>query len=69
MKKNHLISHIESMFSEGMSWDNYGEWHMDHIIPCSHFDLSIKSQQLECFNYKNMQPLWAIDNIRKGDRI
>lgn len=49
-----------------MSWDNYGDWHIDHRKPCSLFDLSKKSEQLKCFNYTNLQPLWAIDNLRKS---
>ena len=58
---------IESQFVDGMSWDNHGEWHIDHIRPCASFDLSDPEQQKECFNYKNLQPLWAEDNLRKGD--
>lgn len=61
-----LKEYISSMFSEGMSWDNYGEWHLDHIRPCSSFDLSNPDEQKECFNYKNLQPLWAIDNLKKA---
>jgi hypothetical protein len=57
------------MFTEGMSWDNYGEWHIDHILPCSSFDLADIEQQKICFNYKNLQPLWAEDNLRKGAKI
>lgn len=49
-----------------MSWENYGEWHIDHIKPCSSFDLSDPKQQKECFNYTNLQPLWAIDNLKKS---
>jgi hypothetical protein len=64
--KEHLISHIESMFVNGMSWDNYGEWHIDHIKPCASFDLTNIEQQKLCFNWTNLQPLWASDNIRKG---
>ena len=52
-----------------MSWENYGKWHIDHIIPCNIFDLTIPSQQEECFNWKNLQPLWAADNLRKGSKI
>lgn len=58
---------IELQFQSGMSWDNYGEWHIDHIKPCAKFDLSDPSQQLACFHYTNLQPLWAGDNIRKSD--
>jgi hypothetical protein len=60
---------MESLFLEGMSWDNYGKWHIDHIRPCSSFDLSDTEQQKICFNYKNLQPLWAEDNLRKGAKV
>lgn len=52
-----------------MGWDNYGEWHIDHIIPCSSFNLSILEDQKKCFHYTNTQPLWKIDNLRKGNRV
>lgn len=61
--------HIESLFTDGMGWHNYGEWHIDHIIPCSSFDLTKEDQQKECFNYKNLQPLWAADNFKKSNKI
>ena len=60
--------HIQNKFTEGMLWDNYGLWHIDHIRPCSKFDLSKPKEQRKCFHYSNLQPLWAIDNIRKGSR-
>lgn len=70
-----LKRHLESQFTDGMIWDNHGrgdngkkEWHIDHIKPCAKFDLSKKSEQLECFNYTNLQPLWAEDNLRKSDK-
>jgi hypothetical protein len=63
-----LIKYIESLFLEDMSWDNYGKWHIDHIRPCSSFDLSDNEQQKICFNYKNLQPLWAEDNLKKSDK-
>ena len=62
-------SHLESQFTEGMTWDNHGEWHIDHIIPCASFDLTDPEQQKKCFHYTNMQPLWASENISKGDRL
>jgi hypothetical protein len=66
---DNLKEHLESKFTHGMSWENHGEWHIDHIIPCASFDLSKPEQQKSCFNYKNLQPLWAIDNLRKNSRV
>lgn len=62
-----LVNHLEAQFSEGMSWDNYGEWHVDHIVPLS----SAKSEAdvMKLCHYTNLQPLWAQDNIRKGARL
>ena len=65
--KGELIAHLESQFTEGMTWDNYGEWHIDHIRPCVSFDLNLDGEQKKCFNYNNLQPLWARDNIIKSD--
>jgi len=66
-----LRKHLENQFAPGMSWDNWarGGWHIDHIIPCASFDLSDPKQQRKCFNYKNLQPLWALDNLKKGARL
>ena len=64
-----LRVHLESLFKEGMSWDNYGEWHIDHIKPVSSFDLSDYEQQRQCFHYTNIQPLWAIENLVKSDKF
>jgi hypothetical protein len=61
--------HIEKQFSKGMSWDNHGEWHIDHIKPISSFDITKESEQLKAFHYTNCQPLWAIDNLKKGAKI
>ena len=55
-------------FVDGMSWDNYGEWEIDHIRPCASFDLTDVGEQLKCFHYTNLQPLWMIDNIIKKDK-
>jgi hypothetical protein len=60
-----LKKHLEKQFTSGMSWDNYGKWHVDHIKGCKEFDLSKKNEQLKCFNYSNLQPLWAVDNFTK----
>jgi len=64
-----LQAHLENQFTEGMTWDNQGEWHVDHIMPCASFDLSKEENQRECFNYKNLQPLWAEDNLKKSSKI
>jgi hypothetical protein len=66
-----LRDHLESQFTDGMTWDNMGRggWHIDHIIPCSFFDLTKPSHQKLCFNYQNLQPLWEKDNIIKADNI
>lgn len=65
-----LRQHLEKQFQPGMTWDNYGVtgWHIDHKKPCASFDLADPAQQRECFHYSNLQPLWALDNIKKGDR-
>jgi hypothetical protein len=64
-----LKIHLENKFTDGMNWDNYGEWHIDHIIPCCSFDMSSSDKQKECFHFSNLQPLWALDNMIKGGRI
>lgn len=58
--------HIESLFTNGMNWDNMGKWHLDHIKPCASFDLSDINQFKECFHYTNQRPLWASDNLSKS---
>jgi hypothetical protein len=61
--------HLEKLFKPRMTWKNHGKWHIDHIIPCSSFDLTKASEQRECFHYTNLQPLWASENLSKGNRI
>ena len=61
-----LRNHLEEKFKNGMSWDNYGDWHIDHIIPCAAFDLTRSTEQKKCFHYTNLQPLWAHENLSKG---
>jgi hypothetical protein len=67
---NELRNHIESKFSEGMNWSNYGYdgWHIDHIRPCASFDLSDPIELKKCFNFLNLQPLWADENRSKGSK-
>ena len=64
-----LKKYLESKFEDGMSWDNYGVWHLDHIIPCARFDLSDPEQQKICFHYTNLQPMWGDQNLKKGARL
>lgn len=63
-----LKTHLENKFKSGMSWENYGKWHIDHIIPCVAFDLTKPEEQQKCFHYSNLQPLWAQENLKKSDR-
>jgi hypothetical protein len=67
----HFKYHIESLFQEGMTWENHKSdgWHIDHIIPCSSFDLTDIEQQKKCFHYTNLQPLWWYDNLAKGAKL
>lgn len=65
-----LKMHIEAEFDDKMSWDNYGSyWHIDHIKPCASFNMSDPEQQKLCFNWSNLQPLEAVENLKKGAKI
>ncbi len=61
-----LRTYIESKFTGGMTWENYGAWHIDHIIPVRYFDLTITENVGKCFHFSNLQPLWAKDNFLKS---
>lgn len=61
--------YIEQRFTDGMSWDNYGKWQLDHINPLASFVLSDREQFLQACHYTNYQPLWAVENASKGARI
>jgi hypothetical protein len=58
--------HLEKQFTPGMTRENYGKWHLDHIRPISSFDFTNLEQQKICWHYTNFQPMWAIDNMKKG---
>lgn len=60
--------YIEQLFVPGMTWVNHGKWHFDHIKPLSSFNLSNRNQFLEACNYRNIQPLWAKENLKKGKK-
>jgi sulfur relay (sulfurtransferase) DsrC/TusE family protein len=64
-----LKAHLESQFQPNMTWDNHGKWHIDHIKPLSSFDLTDLAQLRAACHYTNLQPLWAKDNLSKGDRL
>lgn len=65
----HLKIYLEARFDIGMSWKLYGKWHIDHIIPCVSWNLQNEIDKYMCFNFRNVQPLWASVNKSKRDRI
>jgi hypothetical protein len=64
-----FLEYLQNKFTEGMTLENYGKWHLDHIIPCYYFDLIDIEEQKKCFHFTNIQPMWAIDNLRKNKHI
>lgn len=60
-------NHLEEQFTEGMTWNNHGKWHIDHIIPLTNAKSQEEMEKL-C-HYTNLQPLWKSDNLKKGKRI
>jgi hypothetical protein len=66
-----LIQHLELRFQKGMSWDNYGQWHVDHVKPMVSFNI-IEPTDKEfqaCWSLNNLQPLWGQDNLSKGSKL
>jgi hypothetical protein len=65
-----LISHLENKFTDKMSWDNYGEWHVDHKLPITYFNISEMGDEefMRCWSLDNLQPMWGIENIRKSNK-
>jgi hypothetical protein len=65
---NELIAHLESLFTEGMSWENYGEWHVDHIIPISQFNFTDYNDYefTKCWSLSNLRPMWATNKEVNG---
>jgi hypothetical protein len=64
---NHFMAHLESRFVDGMNWNNRHLWHIDHITPLA--SATSEEELIKLNHYTNLQPLWAEDNIRKGNRI
>ena len=62
-----LMIHLEKQFTEGMTWDNYGEWHVDHKKPMALFQFTSTDDEgfKECWKLENLQPLWGSDNLSK----
>lgn len=70
VERDVLVKHIEAQFQRGMTWENHGKvWHVDHIIPCAAFDLTKPEEVRRCFNYLNLRPLRARDNLTKSAKI
>lgn len=70
--KDFFVEYIQSLFRDGMTWENSGGkngWQLDHIIPCSYFDLTKEENQRICFHYLNFQPLWKKDNLEKRNTV
>jgi len=67
-KKDDLVRHIERQFVRGMSWDNHGEWHIDHIVPVSWFVKNGETDPKVINALTNLRPMWASENISKGNK-
>ena len=68
---NDLMVHLEKQFTKGMTWDNYGEWHIDHIIPLSIFNINGPESKgfKKAWALNNLRPLWALDNYKKNAKL
>lgn len=66
-----LIEHLENQFKDGMNWDNYGEWHVDHILAISRHNIQEIGDEefMKCWSLSNLQPMWGEENIRKSNKI
>lgn len=62
----HARDHIQKQFKKGMTWYNYGEWNIDHIIPLCAFDLTRENELMQACNWRNLRPMWAEDNLAKS---
>jgi hypothetical protein len=66
-----LINHLEKQFTEGMTWENYGEFHVDHKLPISSFNIKEIGDEefMRCWCLDNLQPMWGEENIRKSNKV
>jgi hypothetical protein len=66
-----LINHLEKQFTDGMTWDNYGQWHVDHVMPISVHDIQEigDDEFMRCWSLSNLQPMWGDENIRKSNKV
>lgn len=66
-----LVVHLERQFVPGMTWENMGAWHIDHIVPkvAFHFTSPDDPNFRRCWALKNLRPLWAHENLKKGTRV
>ena len=66
-----LVVHLENQFTEGMEWDNYGEWHVDHRLPITSFKFKEvgDNEFMRCWELNNLQPMWGDENISKSNKI
>jgi len=66
---NDLMVHLEKLFTDGMCFDNYGEWEIDHVRPIASYNLTNEKELTECWKIENLQPLWRKDNRMKSDKL
>ena len=67
---NFLMSWFEFQFNQDMTWSNHGTyWHIDHIKPCSSFDLTDNDMLHECYNWSNLRPIYSLENLSKGNKV
>ena len=69
--QDELRMHLERQFTKGMSWENMGKWHIDHIVPLSSFTITGPDdpELRRAWALTNLRPLWAEENLRKGSKM